>query len=184
MKEECRARRYVCASPCLELKIQRMTHVEKRRFCTSLTSRTNFEFCPPIRLLTMIARDARTERGRMEKRRRPQHWLLQLVKVAPLCCLLMKCPATAFSTRPFSARQHVSLRVTPHQGRHLFRQQRSYLPRNKRSDLSMTVRKMVRKRKLPNCEGRALWCPLISVMFAHYLSTLSVAPRECSSLFG
>jgi len=103
---------------------------------------SNFEFFPGA--ITMMARDASTDTVSMERRRRPQHWLLQLVKVVPLCCFLMTRPAAAFITRPFSARQHVSLDLAQHKGRHLLRPQRLYSPRNKRSDLSMSARQMVR----------------------------------------
>ena len=109
--------------------------------------RSNLIFCclmASIYLVTMMASDETAEAATMEKRHRPQHWLLQLVTVVPLCCLAMTSPVKAFTTRSFAARQHVSVRPSPYQGRHMLRPQPPYSPRNQISDLSMTVRKMVR----------------------------------------
>ncbi len=97
-------------------------------------------FCLTVAITMM----ARTDESTMEMTRQPQHWMLKLIRVVPVCCILMTSPAVAFTSSPFVARQHVSENASTRNGRHLMRPQRSNNPRNRQSTLFMAVRQMVR----------------------------------------
>lgn len=97
-------------------------------------------FCLTVAITMM----ARTDASTMEMTRQPQHWMLKLIRVVPVCCILMTSPAVAFTSSPFVARQHVSENASTRNGRHLMRPQRSNNPRNRQSNLFMAVRQMVR----------------------------------------